>query len=61
MLQMIPTMNQAAVSEGLEIAPEDNMDTESDIQAIKASMNIFIKFTIHTYGANIYWWLKELR
>src|SRR5882724_8910934 len=30
-----------AVSEGLETAPEDNMDTESDIQAIKASMNIF--------------------
>ena len=30
-----------AVSEGSETAPKDNMDTESDIQAIKASMNIF--------------------
>jgi len=24
-----------------KLAPEDNMDTESDIQVIKASMNIF--------------------
>ena len=50
-----------ALSEGSETASEDNIDPESDIEAIQASMKLSIKFSTHNKGAETYWRLKELR